>query len=124
MKSVNGGFAWSTIYQDTLQGGSHFYRRAWFENSLNGYIIGDNGLVTRTYDGGASWEDVPLNTENDLLDCYFQDINNGILVGTKGTFIYLGDIFSDSGQILPVGKNVTINPNPCNESAVLSWRTD
>ncbi|MEL7221649.1 MAG: hypothetical protein AAGJ93_10040, partial [Bacteroidota bacterium] len=61
------------------------YHALHFLDAEQGYIVGDNGLASRTVNGGQSWIPFPLGTE-DLNDVSFTaDGSFGIVVGDNGT---------------------------------------
>ncbi len=53
-----------------------------FIDDYNGFAVGDNGVFLSTTNGGDSWniQNIAESYEY-LLDVYFTDINNGIVVG-------------------------------------------
>ena len=109
------------IFEDTLPGYTRSFRRAWFEDQMNGWIIGTDGLITRTYDGGYTWEDAETGTNQDLFGCYFEDIDNGIVVGGGGVILKLGDL-SGTGLQAPSSENeLLVYPNPCREKVFIRF---
>ena len=57
----------------------------YFVDQSNGYIVGNNGSVFKTTDGGAHWVSV-LSTQQ-LFSVHFTDVNTGYAVGNSGTII-------------------------------------
>jgi photosystem II stability/assembly factor-like uncharacterized protein len=49
----------------------------YFEDSKRGWIVGDNGLISRTEDGGDSWITQKTLTKDAINDVYFRDNDNG-----------------------------------------------
>jgi photosystem II stability/assembly factor-like uncharacterized protein len=47
----------------------------------NGWIVGSNGTILKTNNGGESWRRQQRNTNDDLRDLYFIDENIGWIVG-------------------------------------------
>lgn len=116
-----GADEWSLLYEDTLMGDTRSYRRVWFEDRMNGWITGTDGLLTRTYDGGITWTDENTGTGQDLLGCFFRDIENGIAVGGGGTILKLGDL-SALGISTPVqSMEISVFPNPCSDKVTIAW---
>lgn len=52
----------------------------WFTNPLDGWSVGDHGLLLRTTNGGEIWNPVSLTSEN-LEDVAFRDGSVGLVVG-------------------------------------------
>lgn len=110
------------IYEDTLPGYTCSFRRAWFEDQMNGWIIGTDGLISRTYDGGYTWEEAETGTDQDLLGCYFEDIDNGYVVGGGGTILKLGDPSGVESQSISSKHKIQVYPNPCNEKVFIELK--
>lgn len=53
-------------------------------DSLNAWIVGAEGTIFHTEDGGISWMDHSIDTTLDLLSIDFSDENNGFIVGDSG----------------------------------------
>ena len=110
------------IYEDTLPGYTRSFRRAWFEDQMNGWIIGTDGLISRTYDVGYTWEEAETGTDQDLLGCYFEDIDNGYVVGGGGTILKLGDPSGVESQSISSKHKIQVYPNPCNEKVFIELK--
>jgi photosystem II stability/assembly factor-like uncharacterized protein len=55
-----------------------------FADSKRGWIAGDNGFVSRTEDGGATWAQQPIETNEAINDIYFRTKDEGyILAGNR-----------------------------------------
>lgn len=48
-----------------------------FTDSINGWVVGNGGLILHTVDGGESWFSQESNTENDIVDVFFLNSNLG-----------------------------------------------
>lgn len=59
----------------------------YFSTSLNGYAVGDDGVVIRTTDGGASWTKQSESAGDTLEDVFFVDSLYGWAVGKDGYMI-------------------------------------
>lgn len=55
-----------------------------FANENIGWIVGDNGLILKTIDGGNEWITLISNTSNDLMSVFFVNDQIGWAVGTLG----------------------------------------
>jgi uncharacterized delta-60 repeat protein len=57
------------------------------EDGSNGWIVGRNGLVLKTSDGGVTWRYQNSGVTELLTDVEFSDASNGCAVGSNGTII-------------------------------------
>lgn len=58
-----------------------------FVNKMNGWIVGENGIVLRTSNGGDTWIGQKSNTTVSLRSVFFVDSLNGYVVGSDGKII-------------------------------------
>jgi photosystem II stability/assembly factor-like uncharacterized protein len=85
--SQNGWF-----WQNPYPHGAHL-NKVQFISSSTGWAVGNDGLVLKTTDGGASWqENFTGSVFYELTDIQFFDLNNGVAAGT--------DDFSGDGIML------------------------
>lgn len=63
---------------------SKFLYGVFFNDSLNGWAVGDEGLILHTSDGGNNWQIQETNVGSWLLGVHFIDNNNGWVVGDFG----------------------------------------
>jgi photosystem II stability/assembly factor-like uncharacterized protein len=96
-------------------------------SSSVGWIVGENGIILRTTDGGTSWQTQSSGTTVYLNDVSFTDANNGTVVGDNGiilrttnggstwqsqssgtTYILHGVSFTDANTGTVVGQGGTI----------------
>ena len=78
-----------------------YWRRVWsvnnylcnvfFLNDKFGWVVGANGFLGRTADGGASWEQITLPTDAQFNDIFFVNDKKGWAVGFHGEIIYTTD---------------------------------
>jgi photosystem II stability/assembly factor-like uncharacterized protein len=61
-----------------------------FENNDEGHIVGDEGLILITRDGGRNWYEQTSGTKEQLFHLSIQG-DQGWVVGTKGTIIHTND---------------------------------
>ena len=54
---------------------------------MNGWIVGDSGIILNTDDGGVTWTDQNSGTANRLTDVCFVDPEKGWIVGSNGTLL-------------------------------------
>jgi photosystem II stability/assembly factor-like uncharacterized protein len=118
LKTTNGGTDWfqqmSGISLEELNDVS-------FVNENNGTIVGPNGTILNTTDGGYTWIQQSSITTNDLFNVYFTNPQNGFAIGEDGTLIstYLPGVVSvePENEIEPSPKNYLLSqnyPNPFN----------
>lgn len=55
-----------------------------FTSEDTGYVVGGNGTILKTTDGGISWNPQNAGTPAYLFSVFFVDSNNGIIVGDSG----------------------------------------
>ncbi len=62
LKTTDGGDNWKIVYENKTKG--MFLDAMEFWNELSGIVIGDpiegRMFVTRTFDGGSTWQDIPM----------------------------------------------------------------
>lgn len=59
--------------------------KVYFMDDANGIIIGDNGTLFKTTDGGSNWVNIPTGASHDLVTVSFVDQNVGFINGLKTT---------------------------------------
>ena len=59
----------------------------YFTSASKGFIAGDAGYLASTSDGGTTWRQYPLGTNEDITEIYFRNDNNGYLVAGRKLFI-------------------------------------
>lgn len=77
LRTTNGGTDWVEQFSDNTIG---VYNAIYFSNVNNGWIVGDNGKVIKTTDGGANWNYVTnsgINPGERSKDVFFLDANTG-----------------------------------------------
>ncbi|MDA3867305.1 MAG: YCF48-related protein [Salinivirgaceae bacterium] len=86
LKTINAGMEWSEkkVLADVIFNDIHF------PSDEIGFVIGSNGLVLKTIDGGESWETIENNITEDLLSIDFSG-NYGYIVGDNGTVLISDD---------------------------------
>ncbi len=60
-------------------------------NSDTGWVVGENGLMMRTTDGGSRWTIEPELEPNNLTGITFTDVKNGWIVGYGGLILHTSD---------------------------------
>jgi photosystem II stability/assembly factor-like uncharacterized protein len=59
----------------------------YFSDSKRGWMAGDGGLVFRTEDGGRSWVQQSVGTNEQINDLYFRDKEDGYLIAGSAILI-------------------------------------
>ncbi len=68
-----------------------------FIDSLQGWAVGDTGIILATYDGGESWQPRTSGTTQNLNSVFFVNETNGWVAGAAGTILYTesaGDVWN------------------------------
>src|SRR6266850_1179409 len=52
----------------------------YFLDSKRGWVAGDNGFLSRTDDGGRTWEKQTVDTKDAINDIYFRSKEDGFLL--------------------------------------------
>ncbi|MCB0156453.1 MAG: T9SS type A sorting domain-containing protein [Anaerolineae bacterium] len=74
-------------YFDYVGGSSFSLNSVCFITTLKGWIVGDNGSILSTTDGGSNWETQVSGTERDLQDIVFINDTTGWAIGNNGTIL-------------------------------------
>lgn len=105
VKSIDGGKTWGSLYSvlDVEPVPWGMLHGLSFVDQNTGWVVGWEGQVSMTTDGGQTWTDRSANTTRKLRDAHFFDANNGFVVGDGGDFFRT----SDGGMTW----NAVTNPN-------------
>ena len=81
-KTSDGGKSWVAVYQrkPALIG-------IYFRNPDQGWIVGREGSILSTIDGGKTWSDLASGTDQDLLAIASNSDREIFVVGRRGTFL-------------------------------------
>jgi photosystem II stability/assembly factor-like uncharacterized protein len=60
-------------------------------NPQTAWVVGIDGYVSKTVDGGETWQKVPTGAPKTQLFCVVSDKTNSILIGGKGVFLSSAD---------------------------------
>lgn len=88
MRTVDGGRTWTAATLRTA--GERLNDIVWIDEK-DGWAVGENGLVLRTRDGGAFWEDIASGTARQLHAVQFPGPGSGWAVGEAGTILRSSD---------------------------------
>lgn len=88
-RTIDGGLNWETkeieMEDDISLHGVDF------PDSINGWAVGDQGIILHTSNGGETWEFQVSGSYNRLRDVHFSDSYKGWAVGDSGTIIHTMD---------------------------------
>lgn len=65
-------------------GTSQKLNSVYFTDSISAYIVGDNGTILKTTNGGTEWNQINNQIQVNIYDAYFSDMNNGIIICDSG----------------------------------------
>ncbi|MEL6971011.1 MAG: YCF48-related protein [Bacteroidota bacterium] len=117
--TIDGGTTWSSLSFPPTPPLSLFYSVA-FTDSNTGWVVGFQGSILHTTDGGANWEIQTSGTSENLFGVFFTDANTGWAVGEEGTILKYGaaglpvTLLSFEGQVLD--KAVQLNWQTASET--------
>lgn len=74
-------------WTNLTSGTSEWLRAVWFTHADTGYVVGYNGKIIKTVDGGLNWTPQTSNTTNHLQGVFFISSSIGWAVGNGGTII-------------------------------------
>lgn len=92
-----------------LSGATQHLNDVYFKDYLTGYAVGNNGIMLKTFTGGASWvlenlnDPDPLST-SDYTDLSVIDNNNIFISGTSGNVTHLTDMKDEFASIFKYDK--------------------
>ncbi|MGQ9705375.1 MAG: YCF48-related protein [bacterium] len=85
--SDDGGNTWN---KEDLPVGDFVFRKIYFFNQNEGWIVGSGGVILHTFDGGKHWE-IKRQDNDYLLSIDFIDSNEGWCCGTNGVILHTID---------------------------------
>ena len=77
----------------------------YFTDELNGWSVGKYGTITKTMDGGITWEIIEIEYLTDLTDVYFPTESIGYIVGEDGLILKTsdgGDKWTKQEMLFPI----------------------
>lgn len=88
-KLYNGSNVWTKI--DIFFNFPYYSSSVYFIDTNTGYVVGNQGGIYKTTDGGATWEAKTSGISNTLHSVYFIDSNIGFVVGSSGKILKTTD---------------------------------
>jgi photosystem II stability/assembly factor-like uncharacterized protein len=110
LKSSDGGASWKIVYESeniVRRYGSYSYQTTTILNGLyfrtidQGWVIGGDGTLIATDDGGLSWKRVESGTTEDLMAISSGPAGNLLVVGKQGTLL-ISDVQNETWVHCPV----------------------
>ena len=101
---VVGATALTPAWETVQSGGGGFLRGVDFIDSNTGWVVGEQGVILRTLDGGNNWEPLNGGTTQNLRNVDFVDSNTGWVAGDTRRTLDGGDSWTN---ISPPGRHVT-----------------
>ncbi len=87
-RTTDGGLSWTERYRIVPPFGENIgLYGASFANDRIGLVVGYDGIILQTTDGGATWENQSGGTTSTLYDVEFIDTSTAIAIGVSGTMI-------------------------------------
>ena len=65
--------------------------KIYFLDPSSAFIVGGNGAIYSSYDGGLTWNKIQSNITENLFSICFSDPQNGVIVGWNGTVLKTED---------------------------------
>ncbi|MFN8437770.1 MAG: YCF48-related protein [Cytophagales bacterium] len=84
LKTTNGGSTWTNMNFDTE---IKTFQSVAFYDAFNGYVVGNSGLIYRTFDGGKTWIKQNSGVTRTLKDIAIVSANTAYVVGGYGTLL-------------------------------------
>jgi photosystem II stability/assembly factor-like uncharacterized protein len=118
VRSIDGGKTWSRAQLPIEVQKNTLFMGITFTDSLHGMVVGDNGTILRTTDGGDTWMSQASGVIGDLNSVSFTDSLTGTIVGAPG--IILRTVNGGVSWVQPISPTDTLltqtYPDPANRS--------
>jgi photosystem II stability/assembly factor-like uncharacterized protein len=96
LKTTDGGENWELVHQLAAGPGARgndvplLYSLA-FPNKKQGWLVGTDGRILQSADGGRTWRRQESGSPDDLVHVKFVNDKRGWVVGAKGTILFTDD---------------------------------
>ena len=78
----NGNLQWYSILKE-----NYLLNDILFVDDEDGFVVGSNGLIISTFDGGTKWNKIPSNVKSNLFEINMDNTPIGYIVGMNGTLL-------------------------------------
>ncbi|MBI4722287.1 MAG: T9SS type A sorting domain-containing protein [Candidatus Stahlbacteria bacterium] len=97
-----------------------------FVDSLNGWAVGDNGIILRTRDGGNNWTVKSSPVNDNLNKVCFIDTLNGWAVGDNGKILHYTTMGMEEDRFFANAQNdrLEVEPNLCSSVVKIKYSVD
>jgi photosystem II stability/assembly factor-like uncharacterized protein len=85
LKTINGGTDWTLSWAAINEVGQ--FNSSYFTDASTGYVVGNEGTIHQTSDGGSTWNNQSSGIYIALHSVYFPGKDTGYIVGDSGTII-------------------------------------
>lgn len=125
-KSNNGGITWNVVFNTAI-----FLHDMVFPDSLNGYVIGQGGIIYKTVNGGTTWYTQSSGTTSSLSLLFFVNSQTGYISGGNSSIRFILKTTDGGGpvSIQPISSEIPANfslsqnyPNPFNPSTNINFQ--
>jgi photosystem II stability/assembly factor-like uncharacterized protein len=104
--ALNAQEQWKTVF---VKRGANVFNDITFTDSLNGFVVGQGGVILRTTDSGNKWDSLNSGTSQTLCSVSFVNKNIGYTCGYNGTILKT----IDAGKTWVLQKTLTTDYLKC-----------
>ena len=114
-KTTDAGETWYSLFSGWHGIGDYLYD-VFFIDGYKGFVVGKNGKIFKTTDGGTHWTLIPSGTTNSLNSIFFANNSTGYIAGSGGVILKTtdgGNSWSSltSGTMADLATMYFINPD-------------
>jgi len=89
-KTTDGGETWFALFSGWNGLGGYLYS-VFFINGNKGFVVGENGYIFKTTDGGTNWTSITSGISNTLNKIFFATDSIGYIAGSGGKILKTTD---------------------------------
>lgn len=120
-RTTDGGNSWHEFFQPLDLKSNEKINAVRFADTVNGFVVGSNGLIYKTIDGGESWFRARKITNNFLNDVYPRGGFDGFITGTGGTILRMDPVVGIDPLASEESHSFSIYPNPASGTTTLHF---